>query len=87
MDMKTVDDALAGVRTGLEADGFKLYAQSVDEGGDVVVALEAGTADCLECLVPDAILERMVDQAVREQNPGLGTLSLVKIGFEGIDQH
>ncbi len=87
MDTKTVDEALAGVRTGLEADGFKLYAQSVTAGGDVVVALEAVTADCLECLVPDAILQRMMDQAVREKNPDLGVLTVVKVGFEGLDQH
>lgn len=87
MDTTTVDEALAGVRSGLEADGFKLYAHEVTEGGDVVVALEAGSADCLECLVPDAILERMLDSAVREQNPQVGTVSLLKIGFEGIEQH
>ena len=87
MDLKSVDDALNGVRVGLEADGFRLVAQEVADDGNVVVRLEAGDATCLDCLVPDAMLEQILDQAIKSEVPGVTQTSLVKVGFEGLESH
>ena len=87
MDQQAVDESLAGVRTGLEADGFKLYADQVSDDGNVVVVLEAVSADCLNCLVPDAMLEQIVGQAVRSNVPGVTHVTLEKRGFEALESH
>lgn len=82
-----VDAALSGVRSGLEADGFRLYAKSVSGDGDVVVCLEALADACLDCLVPDAILEQIVGQAIRSEIPAATGVTLVKEGFDGVVAH
>lgn len=87
MDKEAVDKSLSGVRSGLEADGFKLFAQEVKDDGSVVVVLEPGSADCLDCLVPDAMLQQIVSQAVKSDCPEATDVSLVKVGFEALESH
>ncbi len=87
MDLQVVDEALAGVRSGFEADGFKLYAQEANDDGSVVVVLEAVSADCLDCLVPDAILNQIIGQAVKTNVPEATEVTLEKKGFEALEAH
>ena len=87
MDLQVIDQALTGVWGGFEADGFKLYAQDANDDGSVVVVLEAVSADCLDCLVPDAILNQIIGQAVRSNVPEVTDLTLEKKGFEALEAH
>lgn len=87
MNESTVAGALAALRSGLQADGFDLYLLNITPDGDVVVCLEAKPAACLDCLVPDAMLRQVVENAVRQAEPGAGQVTLVKKGFETLDAH
>jgi hypothetical protein len=87
MDESTITAALGALRSGLQADGFDLYLMNITAGGDVVVCLEAKPEACLDCLVPDHMLQQVVTAAVRRADPGAGQVTLVKKGFEALDPH
>lgn len=82
----SVEQALAGLRPSLAADGFDLRVGAVD--GDVVqVVLAAKPAACLDCLVPDDMLTRLLADAIRAQDPSLDSVVLVKEGFDALTEH
>jgi hypothetical protein len=55
--------ALAGLRAGLEADGYELAAQAV-EGGRYRVEITATENACEDCLVPKPLMARLVASAL-----------------------
>jgi Fe-S cluster biogenesis protein NfuA len=78
--------ALDSIRPGLEADGFDLYVKS-ETAGDVIVCLAATAEACLDCLVPDDLLQQIVESALREAAPGIRKVILVKEGFDAHPAH
>lgn len=64
LDVRTVDDALAGLRTGYEADGYSLEVESVVDGV-VSVRIVPGPNACVECLVPKAIARGTIGGSLR----------------------
>jgi Fe-S cluster biogenesis protein NfuA len=79
-----IERALETLRPGLRSDGFDLGLQELLPGGEAVICLQALPAACLECLVPDDVLLQIVNQAIRKHAPGVGQVSMVKKGFEGL---
>jgi Fe-S cluster biogenesis protein NfuA len=82
-----IEAALDQLRTGLDADGFRLGLHRLDPDGRIVISLEALPEACLDCLVPDAMLTQMVEMAVRGHVPDAPGVELVKIGFDGDSSH
>jgi len=76
--LAAVDDALAGFRQGLRADGYDLNIALDDQ--DVlhveVLALENA---CEDCLIPKATLTGMISVAVQDV-PGVRGVDLVYPG-------
>jgi Fe-S cluster biogenesis protein NfuA len=87
VDTDTISGALDSIRSGLQADGFDLYLREVTASGSVVVCLEAKPEACLDCLVPDQILQQIVATAVRGAEPGVTDVVLVKEGFDALGEH
>jgi Fe-S cluster biogenesis protein NfuA len=87
MQEATVETALAGVRPALAADGFDLRLGSIGPDGSVKVVLEAKENACLDCLVPDEMLVQILDKAIRDQDAGLGSVVLDKVGFDAVADH
>lgn len=84
---QAVEKALDNVRPALAADGFDLRVGSIEADNSVRVILEAKPDACLECLVPDAVLHAILDKAIRDQDPNVGTVTVDKVGFEGVEAH
>jgi Fe-S cluster biogenesis protein NfuA len=82
-----IEAALDDLRPGLDSDGFKLDLHRLDPDGRIVIALEATPQACYDCLVPDELLARMVEMAIREHVPDANDVELVKIGFENAADH
>lgn len=53
-DLPAVEAALAGLRSGYEADGYDLVVEAVN-AGVVAVRISAGPDACADCLVPRPI--------------------------------
>lgn len=87
MSNAAVETALQNLRPALAADGYDLRVGSVSADRSVEVILEAKPGACLECLSPDEILVQIIDTAVHEQDPGLGSVTLTKVGFETLADH
>jgi len=62
--IRTVEEALAGLRTGVRADGYDLQVESVDDGV-ARVRVVAGPDACEECLVPKAIMTGTIRRSLR----------------------
>jgi len=54
-DVEAVEEALAGLRTGVRADGYDLTVESVDDGV-AQVRITAGPDACEECLVSKTVM-------------------------------
>jgi hypothetical protein len=79
------DPVLADLGPSFEADDFRVELDSVTDEGDVVICIEATPNACLECLVPDPMLQQIVEASVRRHVPEVGRVSVVKRGFEALD--
>jgi hypothetical protein len=64
LDVQTVEDALAGLRVGYEADGYSLQVTDVADGV-VKVRVAALANACEECLVPKAIATGTIKGSLR----------------------
>jgi Fe-S cluster biogenesis protein NfuA len=82
-----VESALTTLRPSLATDGFDLRVGRVDLDGHVQVILEAKPGACLDCLVPDALMVQVIDDAIRRQDPTLGRVELVRVGFDDVEAH
>jgi len=82
-----VEEALDVLRPGLAADGFALKLGAVDPGGSVKVILEAGPEACLDCLVPDEVMTRILEDAIREKDASVDHVEIVRVGFDEIAGH
>jgi hypothetical protein len=75
-DSHTVEEALAGLRVGYNADGYDLRVDDVSDGV-VTVRISAGPQACEECLVPKAIAVGTIKASLR----GLGDISRVEVVY------
>jgi Fe-S cluster biogenesis protein NfuA len=80
---EVVEEALEKLRPGFDADGFDLQLRTLAEDGTVEIVLTAKPAACTECLVPDHMLVQLIDRAIRDRDPSLREVVLVKVGFDG----
>ena len=59
----SMEEALADINSFLARDGFTSDWET-DESGAVTFHVGAGEAECPECLVPKAVLEAMLNDAL-----------------------
>ncbi|HEV7679619.1 MAG TPA: hypothetical protein VGQ42_13725 [Candidatus Dormibacteraeota bacterium] len=71
------DELLAPIRTGLEADGYRLNVSAAGEA--LRIDVEATPEACADCLVPKGIMETMVRQALAARD-GLDAVA-IEIGY------
>ncbi|WP_369138445.1 hypothetical protein [Modestobacter versicolor] len=62
-DDQAVDDALQGLRAVLAADGYEL-GWTRQGGTDLVVRVVAGDGACEDCLVPEAVMQSILTDAL-----------------------
>lgn len=68
-----VEAVLADLRVGFQADGADL--QVVEAGaGKVLIQLVALDETCWDCIVPPAVLQAIVETAVREALPAVSSV-------------
>ncbi|TDV56345.1 NifU family protein [Actinophytocola oryzae] len=84
---QAVETALANLRPALAADGFDLRIGSIEADNSVRVILEAKPDACMDCLVPDPVLHAILDKAIHDQDPNVGTITVDKVGFENVEAH
>lgn len=87
MEPAVIEEALEGLRSGLSVDGFDLRLGQITADSDVEVVLEALPTACLDCLVPEGTMLKILDTAIRKREPRLGRVSLVHVGFEDAQEH
>lgn len=63
-NVRMVEEALSGIRTGYQADGYDLHVDGVSDG-TVRVRISAGPDACEECLVPKAITVGMIKASLQ----------------------
>lgn len=63
LEVKAVQDALAGLRQGMVADGYDLLVESA-ASGVARVRIVAGPEACEECLVPKSIMVGMMQASL-----------------------
>ena len=80
-----LEEALDVLRPGLDADGFELTVESIEEDGSVNVALTATPEACMDCLVPDGMMVGMIEGTMKEKEPAVSRVVLKKYNFEGLD--
>ena len=72
-----VEQVLRNLRGSFSEDGFDLHIGAIDHDS-VEVILEALPGACLECLVPDEVMLRIFENAIREAVPDVGGVTLTK---------
>jgi Fe-S cluster biogenesis protein NfuA len=80
--MNQIDAAIDELRGALDGDGFDLRLGSVEPDGVVRVILEARPGACLDCLVQDEVLLRILDDSIRKKSPDVRQVILEKQGFD-----
>ncbi len=76
--IQEIDRALDQVRAGLAPDGFELRIERVTDDGVVELILQALPDACLDCLVPDQLLQAMLQQCIAPVFPELREVRLEK---------
>lgn len=87
MTENAINEALEQLRPGLNSDGFDLRLGSVDPSGVVQIILEAKPGACLDCLVPEDLMVRILEDAIRQRDASLDHVELVKSGFDTVGEH
>ena len=62
--IETIEAALQPIRNSLQADGFDLKVEVVDDGVVSLVVL-AGPEACLECLIPEEHFKLRVEDKLK----------------------
>ena len=72
-----IEAALDELRPGLDADGFELSLESIDDEA-ANVALTATPEACMDCLVPDEMMVTMLEGAIASREPSVSKVVLKK---------
>lgn len=75
-----IEAALDELRPSLDADGFELSLESVEDGA-ANVALTATPDACMDCLVPDEMMVSMLEGVIRDNEPSVTQVVLKKYNF------
>jgi hypothetical protein len=75
-DVAEVEQALAGLKVGYNADGYDLLVETVVDGV-ARVRIAPGPNACQECLVPKAIAEGTIRASLR----GVTGISRVEVAY------
>ena len=75
-DVAAVEQALAGLKVGYNADGYQLLVDTVADG-TARVRIVPGPNACQECLVPKPIAEATIRSSLRS----LPDISRVKVVY------
>lgn len=76
-----VEQAIERVRPTMQADGFDLTLQEVNQEGAAHVILKATKEACLDCLVPDEMLVGILEREIRSEEPAVSKVVLHKTNF------
>ena len=76
---ETIEAALRPIRNSLQADGFDLKVEVV-ENGVVSLVVVAGPEACLECLIPEEHFKLRVEDKLK------GLARAVRLGYPEISQ-
>lgn len=87
MNRTTIAEALETLRPSLDADGFELELVSTADDGSIGVVLRARPDACLDCLVPEETMVKIIERAVQERDPEVRRVDLTKEGFDGLTGH
>lgn len=68
-------DGLATLEPMLQPDGFSLSLHGIHDD-EVAVCLDAAEDACVDCLMPEEMLQDIVLQALREQDPSVRSVTL-----------
>jgi hypothetical protein len=80
---KVIDSALEPLRAGLAADHFELKLLALEaDGRRARVNLHADPDACLDCLIPEELLIKMIGDCIRKSDPTVEQVELIKTGFE-----
>lgn len=63
--VQDVEQALAGLRTGYQTDGYDLLVDSMSDGV-AKVRIAAGPEACVECLVPKGVAVSMIKATLKD---------------------
>jgi Fe-S cluster biogenesis protein NfuA len=77
-----VEAALDRLRPGLASDGFELTVGALEPSGVVKVVLRACEDACLDCLVAESVMVRMIEDSIRRENQPVDHVVLVTVGFD-----
>jgi Fe-S cluster biogenesis protein NfuA len=80
---RALELAIDELRPSFEADNFKVVLDEVSDRGDVVIAVEATPEACLDCMIPDGLLQQVVEACVRRYAPDVKSVTVVKRGPSG----
>jgi len=85
MSDTAIESALETIRPSLGADGYvlRIGETKVDS---VEIILEALPEACSDCMVPDAVLQQILEVAIKD-NGDDRPVRLSKVGFDGIAPH
>jgi hypothetical protein len=87
IENSAVESALETLRPGLGSDGFELRVGAIAPDNAVQVILAATPDACLDCLVPDELIVSMLEDAIRQQDPAVSRVDLLKVGFDAVTPH
>ena len=87
IDEAVVESALASLRPSLATDGFDLRVGKLGPDTAVQVILEAKPDACLDCLVPEDLMVQVIDDAIRQKDPSLGRVEILREGFGDVAAH
>lgn len=73
---EAIERALDSLRPALAVDGFNLRFESIDEQGQINVVLAATDDACADCLVPEATMLAILEAAIHQEDPTLGSVVL-----------
>lgn len=75
-------ELLGGLQQSLEGDGYRLSIESADPGIKVIVT--AGADACEECLVPQAMFEKIVSKTLEKCGLVVGE---IEVAYPEAAQH
>ena len=77
--IETIEAALRPIRNSLQADGFDLEVESVNDGVVSLIVL-AGPPACIECLIPEEHFKLRVEDRLK------GLARVIRLRYPEISQ-
>jgi Fe-S cluster biogenesis protein NfuA len=81
VDHQGVELAIEELRPSFEADSFTVTLERLSSDGDAVICIGAEPEACLDCMIPDHLLQQVVEASVRRHAPDVRSVTVVKRGL------